>query len=101
MQRQAQIDRAGENADSLWDNWTQRATDAVMNYARAKPPGHDFTCEDVRAATANLEEPPHGAWGWVFRSLAKAGRIRKVGFATRENGNPGPVWRRVESEASQ
>ena len=101
MKRETQVQRAGENANTLFEDWTESAKNAVMEYARSKPDGFEFTCEMVRAATANLDEPPHGAWGYVFRSLAKQQRIRRVGFTERANGNPGPVWIRVASERAE
>jgi len=85
--RQDQINAVGEHAG---DPWTVQAADFIMAQTG------EFSGEDVVAlARGVVPDPPDDrAWGFVFLSLGRVGRIVKTGhYKSRANGNPMPVWR--------
>lgn len=66
--------------------WLDSAKEATLIVASLSPDG-TFTTEDVRNLTAgDLDEPPNlKSWGAVMRSLAREGKIRRVGFVKARN----------------
>ena len=76
--------------------WSKEdATAFVLAYLAT----HGATLGETVVAAAMVEHTAHKAkaYGVVFSGLARAGKIRCVGFAPRANGRgaPGPVWELV------
>lgn len=84
------IERAGEHADRVDDGWTDRAADEIAAFARAK--GSPFVIEEVRPeAEKRIGSPPdERAWGAATQKAARAGSIKKVGYAPTNSSNRSP-----------
>jgi hypothetical protein len=89
--RQPQVLAVAAAAESRgWD--AQAACEFVIDYLRRHGP---TASEAIVDASVDAGHKPHDAraFGYVFRTLAGAGRIAKCGFATRRNRNVCSMWR--------
>ncbi len=98
---QSGMERAVEHADSVVPNWSERAMEALLEYARGwRDAWGDvgFLIEDVRAHATELPAPPDSrAWGAVVSKAARQGLIVKVGYAPAASSNCSPktLWQRA------
>jgi len=89
--------QAVDHADRVNSEWSIRAAHALYDYCQAHR-GQNFLCEDMRRwaeAKMLVSEPPSNkAWGSIFKEAAKAGTLRKVGFAAAKSSNLSPktLW---------
>lgn len=92
------MDRAAAHADAVHGGWSNFAYDILLRYAEK----HEvFMAEDVREfarVVDGFEDPPDGrAWGSVVMRAAKAGIIKRIGYAPMKSpnchANPKSVWR--------
>lgn len=94
---QAGASLAVTHADSVWPNWSARATAELIAYAMAAAP-HAFMLEDVRMALpAEFPRPPdERAWGLVVRAAKQRRWIRHAGYAPQAavtcHGSPKSLW---------
>lgn len=92
------MQRATDHADRERPNWSIRAAHALYAYCQEHK-GETFLCEDVRAwaeAKMLVSTPPTAkAWGSIFKEAAKAGTVRKAGYAAAKSSNLSPkvLWR--------
>ena len=94
--RDAGIAASVEHADQVNANWSARASEYLLDYARRA--GGAFLAEQVReyAHGEGLEYPPDGrAWGAVLSRAARAGLIRQIGYAPAKSSNRSPkvLWK--------
>lgn len=88
--------RAAMRADRVHEGWTDRAYDALCEFARDH---HEFTTEEVRAAYAGIipAPPDNRAWGCVTKRAAREGICtrERVAKATAPNVHGGwvTVWK--------
>jgi hypothetical protein len=92
--RDEALQRVDQNAD---DAWKQRAETVVLLLARMR---QTFTADDVWAyLAAHHDVATHEprALGAIITRLAKANKIRKVGYtpSTRRHAAPVAVWSAV------
>lgn len=88
---------AAAHADAVAPGWTDRAYQALCAFARQ---ARSFTSFDFRRAIGSLglEKPPTDkAYGAVFQRAARAGVIRKAGYAPHpeRHASPTPIWEAV------
>lgn len=95
------IQRAVEHADAEIPSWSDIAFDNLRMFLRYAPDSQ-FMGEDVRgyATTRGLPDPPDKrAWGAVMLRAARAGLIRKIGYAhakdPKVHRSINPLWERV------
>ena len=82
------IQRAADHAGDMWQKY---ARGYLMEYLSTNP--GPFLGEQLRwfAEDRGLPFPPDGrAWGTVLQSAARAGLIRKVGYAPAKSSNLSP-----------
>ena len=79
--KNAGIYKAVSHADSVHDDWSDRAY-AVLKDFLTIADGKTFMCEDVREFASNyLPEPPtKRAWGAIIMRARKNGIIQHCGF---------------------
>lgn len=85
---------SAEHADAVSPGWTERAYQALCAFARQV---RSFTSFDFRCSVESqgLEKPPTDkAYGAVFQRAARAGVIRKAGYAPHpeRHCSPTPIW---------
>lgn len=90
------IERAVDHAERVSEGWQARARGYLLEYLSRNP--GDFLGEQMRefAEGKGMDAPPDGrAWGAVLQSAARAGLIRKVGYAPARSSNLSPkvLWR--------
>lgn len=95
---------AAERADQHVDDWTPRALQMLVAFARDAR--GDFLIEDARAYAEARDLPAptdERAWGHVAQRAKRAGLIEPVGFAASRssNGSPKTLWRRVPRQGEQ
>jgi hypothetical protein len=90
VRRDLGIERAGNHADRVDDGWTDRAAAEIAAFAKAK--GLPFVIEEVRPeAEGRIGTPPdERAWGAATQKAARAGHIKKVGYAPTNSSNRSP-----------
>ena len=106
MQTMSEAVRAGEqgsllaatHANKVEDSWTVKASVLFVDYARDIAAGQPFLVEQARewAEKQGLNPPPDNrAWGFVTRSMLKAGHIVFAGYAPAKSsrGSPKTLWR--------
>jgi hypothetical protein len=78
--RDAGIEQAVQHANEVTPQWSDMAFDFLRWYAGVK---NEFMVEDVRRAAEGIvpEPPSTRAWGGVVVRVARAGWIRRKGFA--------------------
>lgn len=91
------IERAVDHADREIPSWSDVALEYVRQYARNHG---EFLSEEPRqyAESRGLPDPPDKrAWGAVMLRAARAGYIRKIGYAQandpRVHGSINTLWR--------
>jgi hypothetical protein len=90
--------RAVDHANRERQNWSLQAAHALYAYCQEHK-GEQFLCESVRAwseAKMLVSEPPTSkAWGSIFKEAAKAGTVRKIGYAPSKSSNLSPktLWK--------
>lgn len=76
--------------------WRDAATLALQKFLMQLPPGKQFMTEDLREQVEPIIGLPHDgrAWGHIIQSAARAGWIRRVGYAPARSSNlsPKPLW---------
>lgn len=76
--------------------WRDAATKALQRFLLDLPSGKHFMTEDVREQVEPVIGLPHDgrAWGQIIRGAARAGWIRRVGYAPARSSNlsPKPLW---------
>lgn len=97
VRRDLGIERAGDHADRVDEGWTDRAAAEIAAFARLK--GEPFVIEEVRPeAEARIGTPPdERAWGAATKKAARAGSIKKVGYAPTNSSNRSPKVQWVSS----
>lgn len=100
--RDAGMERVLGSADRAEPNWSQRAFDYVVQFARKHP---EFMSEDVREHAIKdgfPDAPDARAWGPVIRRVAIAGIIRSVGFRKQASischRSPKTVWALINTD---
>ena len=92
--RDTGMTRATNHADAVSADWSERAYRMLCQHARI---GNAFTSYDFRQTLHGfLEEPPTPkAFGSVFTRAAKAGVIKKVGYAQHpeRHASPTVLWK--------
>jgi hypothetical protein len=87
--------RAAEHAEDVMPGWIDDALKHLRRYV-AQRKGAPFLTEDFRHwAQTRLSLPPDGrAYGNVMRAAARAGVIKRQGFAPADssNGSPKVQW---------
>lgn len=88
--------RAAEHANRVLPNWTDRAVQALREFARGQT--KPFTIEAAREAIAGaIPEPPEArAWGAVTKTARALGYIEPAGVvlpAASSNGSLKPGWK--------
>ncbi len=72
------IERSADHAEREHEGWKKLALERFIAYAKTH---EEFITEDVRAANADIPEPPdRRAWGHIARAALKAGHIVKAGY---------------------
>lgn len=78
--------RALDHAEDVHDCWGQKAYNLLVCWLRNKGSGRQFKAEDFRIhceLTDAIDRPPSDrAYGAVVIRAAKAGLIKKIGYAT-------------------
>lgn len=89
--------RAVDHAERKHPGWYDQATEFVRQYALDH---HEFMCEAARrfAEARGIAPPPDKrAWGSVMTRAARAGYVRKIGFACatdpKVHMNPAGLWK--------
>lgn len=100
-ERDAAVARVSANANAHAEDWTDEAEAALRRFVLAKSIGDRFTADDARESAEVLSvAEPHDkrAWGAVFKALARAGMIERVGFAPSRYRHAAPTveWQRVK-----
>jgi hypothetical protein len=91
--------KASGHAESVSAHWNDDADRALRVFLRARDGG--FLAEDFVAWTRwnrDIVQPPDGrAWGAVLNRAARAGLIRKLGYAPANTSNRSPkcLWVRA------
>lgn len=90
--------RSSNHADRVTKDWSREAELLFQYYALMHRDG--FMTEDVRVWAKKLgfsEPPDNRAWGAVAKKLAKAERIRAVGYGKQRSvtchGSPKTIWK--------
>lgn len=96
--REAQtgIDQAAAAADRKHRGWTDQAFEFIKTYA-TNMKGRQFIGHDIVAASCarGILQPENSkAWGQPIQRAARAGVLKRVGFAPDPNRhtNPVPLW---------
>lgn len=95
--RDAGMARSTDHANREDPDWSLRAAHALHQYCQEHR-GEQFLAEDVRAWSERkmlVSAPPTAkAWGSVFKESAKAGVIRRIGYAPAKSSNMSPkcLW---------
>lgn len=97
VRRDIGIQRATDHADQEHPRWADAAFDVLKSAVAIRE--QPFLAEDAIEAIGHaVPEPPDGrAWGGVFQRAARAGVIRKVGYAPARSSNLSPkvLWSRA------
>lgn len=87
--RDVGIQMAVDHADGVSPGWSQKAFNLFASWLKDKGRGRSFKTEDFRnhcELTDAITKPPSSrAYGSLAVRAAKAGLIKKVGFATVSN----------------
>lgn len=98
VNRDSGMKRAEDHANLVHDSWTEKALRYLKWYINAGDLKKNFLTEDVRESSGTLvpEPPSLRAWGSVMMKAAKAGLIKKVGYAQvknpKANRTPATLW---------
>lgn len=79
---------AEQHANIVHEGWSENALEWFVKYIKHFGRGHQFKTEDVRkyAELNGFDVPPSlRAWGAIVLKAAKAGLIKKAGYAQVEN----------------
>ena len=96
------IERSAAHANNEFACWVDEATEALGWAAQQFSKGSEFTIEQLRQLTVDLQAPPDlRAWGAATRAATRLGYIVKTeGFALAASSNNSPkplyvagVWR--------
>jgi hypothetical protein len=82
------IHRAVSHADQVTPGWSDQAFQISAMYLSGLNAGSETTSEAIRlhAERAGLSDPPDTrAWGAVLLRLAKANKIKKLGWTTAQD----------------
>jgi hypothetical protein len=96
--RTAGMTRAISKAEKDRAGWANDALECVRRFCAAHDRGFEFLTEDVReyAEALQLIEAPENAraWGSVMQNAARAGYIKKSGYAPARSSNLAPkvLW---------
>jgi len=97
--KEAGMNLALESAEADFNGWADSAFSFLQGFILSYK--SSFMAEDIRLASAGYvpEPPSKRAWGGIIARAAKAGLIRRVGFASVKNAKahctPASVWEAV------